>query len=146
MSSSSQAGVASSSHQDTAASSAQRTKEARDAFTASLKSEGAIIDAELQARAKNIHANSKALTKQEDDLRKQTKALSKESDSLQKLVDKTNKELQGLGDLDALMADLDADLAMIEETIRIAEDSDEEVEGGEPPEVLATSNNPRPGT
>ncbi len=51
--------------------------------------------------------------------------MSKESDSFQKLIDKTKKEVQGLGDLDAMMADLDADLAMIEETIRLAEEDDE---------------------
>jgi len=109
------------------ASSAQRTKEAKDAFTASLNSAGASIDAELQARAKNIHANAKALTRQEDDLRKETKSLAKENDSLQKLLDKTKKEMKGLDDLDDIMANLDADMAMIEETLRLAEDDDEHI-------------------
>ncbi|KIW72700.1 hypothetical protein PV04_00877 [Phialophora macrospora] len=109
-----------------AASSTQRTKEAKDAFTASLNSVGASIDAELQARAKNIHANAKALSKQEDDLKKETRSLAKENDSLQKLLDKTKKELKGLEDLDDIMANLDADMAMIEETLRLAEEDNEE--------------------
>jgi len=108
------------------ASSAQRTAEAKKAFLGSLDSVGASIDGELEARAKNIHANAKALTKQEDDLRKQTKAVAKENDSLQKLLDKTKREVAGLGDLDSMMADLDADLAMLEETLRLAEESDAE--------------------
>ncbi|OCT44246.1 hypothetical protein CLCR_00728 [Cladophialophora carrionii] len=112
-----------------AASSTQRTKEAKDAFTASLNSVGASIDAELQARAKNIHANAKALTKQEDDLRKETKSLAKENDSLQKLLEKTKKEFKGLDDLDDIMANLDTDIAMIEETLRLAEEEQEEEEG-----------------
>ena len=112
--------------QTSPASSAQRTAEAKEAFTAALNNVGASIDAELQARAKNIHANAKALTMQEEDLRKETKGLAKESDSLQKLLDKTKKEVEGLGDLDGMMAGFDADLAMIEETLRLAEEGQED--------------------
>lgn len=106
------------------ATPSQRTEEAKDAFIASLNNAGTSIDAELQARAKNIHANAKALAKQDDDLRKDTKGLAKESDSLQKLLNKTKKEIQGFGDLESMMADLDADLAMIEETLRLVEEED----------------------
>ena len=120
------AGSVASGSQTSPASSAQRTKEAKDAFTASLNSVGASIDAELQARAKNIHSNAKALTKQEDNLRKETKSLAKENDSLQKLLDKTKKEVRGLDDLDDIMANLDADMAMIEETLRLAEEDEAE--------------------
>lgn len=108
------------------ASSAQRTAEAKDAFKAALTSVGGSIDVELQARAKNIHANDKALTKQEDELRKNTKALARESDSMQKLLDKTRKEVQNLEELDSILADLDEDLATIEHTLRLAEESDGE--------------------
>ncbi|KIW90172.1 uncharacterized protein Z519_08815 [Cladophialophora bantiana CBS 173.52] len=108
------------------ASSAQRTQEAKDAFTASLNAVGASIDAELHARAKSIHDNAKVLTKQEDDVRKGTKGLAKENDSLQKLVDKTKKEMQSLGDLDDIMANIDADMALIEDTLRIAEEDEVE--------------------
>ncbi|KIX07489.1 uncharacterized protein Z518_02142 [Rhinocladiella mackenziei CBS 650.93] len=117
--------AASASHRSPA-STAQRTAEAKDAFTASLNSVGASIDAELHARAKNIHANAKALNKQENDLRQDTKSLSKENDSLQKLLDKTKKEVQGFGELNSVMANLDADMAMIEETLRLAEEGEEE--------------------
>jgi hypothetical protein len=109
----------------TPATSSQRTKEAKDAFTASLNSVGTSIDTEFQARAKNIHANAKALTKQEDSLRKETKSLAKENDSLQKLLDKTKKDMKGFDDLDDIMAQLDADMAMIEETLRIVDEEEE---------------------
>ena len=108
-------------------SSAQRTKEAKEAFTASLNSVGASIDAELQSRAKNIHTNAKALTKQEEDLQRQTKSLAKENDALQKLLAKTKKDMKGLDDLDDIMAHLDDDMAMIEETLRLVEEDEAEL-------------------
>ena len=119
------AGSIASGSQSSPASSAQRTKEAKDAFTASLNSVGASIDAELQARAKNIHSNAKALTKQEDYLRKETKSLAKDNDTFQKLLDKTRKDIKGLDGIEDIMANLDSDLAMIEETLRLAEEEDD---------------------
>ena len=59
-------------------------------------------------------------------MRKETKVLAKEGDSIRKLLDKTRKEVEGLGDLDGIMAELDADLAMIEETLLLAEEDDGE--------------------
>ncbi|EXJ85357.1 hypothetical protein A1O1_05721 [Capronia coronata CBS 617.96] len=117
--------VASLSSQMSPVSSTQRTAEAKDAFKAALTSVGASIDAELQARAKNIHANAKALTKQEDGLRQETKAVTKENDSIQKLLDQTSKEVQDFSEIDRLLADLDGELGMIELTLQLAEESDE---------------------
>ncbi|KIW15175.1 hypothetical protein PV08_05220 [Exophiala spinifera] len=108
------------------ASSAQRTAEAKRAFTASLVAAGTSIDAELEARAKNIHSNAKALSEQEDQLRKKTIAVARDADSLEKLLKKTKPAVDSLGDLDTMLADLEADMATMEETLRLAEQSDEE--------------------
>jgi septal ring factor EnvC (AmiA/AmiB activator) len=107
-------------------SSTQRTAEARDAFLASLSSVGASIDADLLARAKDTHANSKALAKQHDEVRRETKAFSKDLDSLQKLLDKTKKDEAGAeeDDLAALLASVDDDYAMLLETVKLAEEEE----------------------
>ncbi|KAJ4507515.1 hypothetical protein HRR83_004093 [Exophiala dermatitidis] len=112
--------------QSAAVSPALRTAEAKDAFKAALNSVGASIDTELQSRAKIMHSNAEALTRQEDQLRKDTKALAAENDAMQKLLDKTRKEVQDFGEVDPLLADLDADLALIEQTLDLAEESDAE--------------------
>ncbi|KAL2416498.1 hypothetical protein ABEF95_012784 [Exophiala dermatitidis] len=114
--------------QSSAVSPALRTAEAKDAFKAALNSVGASIDTELQSRAKNMHSNAEALTRQEDQVRKDTKALAAENDAMQKLLDKTRKEVQDfqVGEVDHLLADLDADLALIEQTLHLAEESDVE--------------------
>ena len=110
-------------------SQGQRTAEAKAAFIASLTSVGSNLDTDLQARAKDIHTNSKALEKQEKELQKETKKLAKQSDVMQKLVDKTKNELKEFDGMPDLMADLDRDLAMLEETLRLVEHGDcEDVE------------------
>lgn len=110
------------------ASQAQRTAEAKAAFTASLNSVGSSLDADLQSRARNIHANSKALSKQEQGLNKEIKKLAKENDQLQKVAEKTKsdlKEFDSLQNFEAgLEADLERDLMLIEETLRIVEEDD----------------------
>jgi uncharacterized protein (DUF3084 family) len=111
-----------------AASPAQRTKEAKEAFTASLNSVGASIDAELKARAAQIRQNSKALADQEGNVKKETKALAKENDNLQKLLDKTKKQMKGMDGLGSNIGDLDADMAMLEETLRLVEEGWDEDE------------------
>jgi GCN5-like protein 1 (GCN5L1) len=110
------------------ASQAQRTAEAKAAFTASLNSVGSNYDADLQSRARNIHANSKALSKQEQGVDKEIKKLSKQSDQMQKVVDKAKSDLKEFDSLQNfetdLGADLERDLMLIEETLRIVEEDD----------------------
>lgn len=103
-------------------SQTQRTAEAKAAFNASLKSVGANIDSELQARAKNIHSMDKSLSKQEKDLQRDTKKLAKQNDEMQKFLDKSNKQLATFENVGALHADLDADLEDIEELLRMIEE------------------------
>ena len=120
--------MASQTAQPSPVSQAQRTAEAKAAFTASLNSVGSNLDADLQSRARNIHANSKALSKQEEDVEKETKKLSKQSDQMQKAVDKTKSDLKEFDSLQNFEtdfgADLERDLMLIEETLRIVEEDD----------------------
>lgn len=75
---------------------AQRTDEARTAFTAALRSAGSYLDSELQARARDLHANAAALEKQDQDLREQTEAIKEENDRLEEQI---REQRQGLLDL-----------------------------------------------
>jgi chromosome segregation ATPase len=110
------------------ASQAQRTAEAKAAFTASLNAVGSNLDADLQSRARNIHANSKALNKQEQSVDKEIKKLSKQNDQMQKAVDKAKSDLKEFENVQNFETDLEADLErelmLIEETLRIVEEDD----------------------
>ncbi|RMZ83291.1 hypothetical protein DV738_g1255, partial [Chaetothyriales sp. CBS 135597] len=99
------------------ASQAQRSKEAQAAFLASLKSEGSKIDAELQRRARDIHANAENLTKQDKKVQEGTKQLSKEGDALDKFLSKTEKQLPQTDAFEDEIARLEADLDLIDETL-----------------------------
>ena len=105
-------------------SQAQRTAEAKAAFTASLKSVGASLDADLQARAKIIHENARELQKQEERAERDLKQLRNQNDEMQKDVDKTKSSLAQYDDLEEIEAQLERDLMTIEETLRIVEDDD----------------------
>ena len=107
------------------ASHAQRTAEAKAAFTASLNSAGASLDSDLQSRARNIHANAKALSKQEVDMQKETKNLAKQNDAMQKVVDKTRNELRTFDNLGEVEAGLERDLMVIEEMLKMVEEGDD---------------------
>ena len=108
------------------ASPAQRTAEAKAAFTAALKSEGSKLDADLQLRAKDIHKGATTLAKQDSDVQKEIQKLSKQNDAMQKVVDKTRNEMKAYDDLPDIMADLERDLMIVEETLRIAEGNDQD--------------------
>lgn len=103
-------------------SQAQRTAEARLAFTASLNSVGSNLDADLQARARDLHKNSASLSKQEADLQKNTAELVKQSDQAQKLIDQTRDGLKEIGDVQNWAEMLERDLLVLEETMRLAEE------------------------
>jgi len=105
---------------------AQRTAEAHTAFTASLHSVGSNLDADLQARAKNLHGNADALAKQEANVEKQTRELAKQTDQLQKLAVQTADGLKGFGDLQNWAEMMERDLLVLEETMRLVEDGDDD--------------------
>jgi len=99
----------------------KRTAEARAAVTASLVSVGATYDPDLQRRVNDIHANSKAIEKQEKELAKQTAALAKHSAQWQKLADKTTKQLNEFGDIQNWAEVMERDLLVLEETARLVD-------------------------
>lgn len=133
--------MASQSAQGPPASQEQRTAEAKAAFTASLSAVGSSLDADLQSRARNIHANSKVLNKQEQGVDKEIKKLSKQGDQMQKVVDKARSDLKEFDSLQNfetdLGADLERDLMLIEETLRIVEEDDWSDTDGQDPEEHA---------
>ena len=117
----------------------QRTAEARAAFTAHLTSIGNSHLSTLESRVSDIHANSLAISKQEENLIKQTKKLSDESKKHQKVADEAGKKLKELGDIQNWAEVLERDLVVIEETMNLAdgEDSGWETEEGEDETVEA---------
>lgn len=114
----------------------QRTAEAREAFTAHLNSVGTHLDADLQSRAKDIHANSAAIAKQEGDVAKQTATLSKQSTQYQKIADEGRDKLKEIGDVQNWAEMIERDLLVVEETMRRAEEEagvEGSVKGGSGP-------------
>lgn len=107
-------------------SQVQRTEEARAAFTASLHSVGANLDADLRARAANLHENAAALAKQEADLQRATAKLSQQNDQWTKIADQARQGLKEIGDVQNWAELIERDLLIVEETLRLAEDGDKD--------------------
>lgn len=113
----------------------QRTAEARTAFTAHLTSIGNSHISSLEGRVSDIHNNSAAISKQEDDVIKQTKKLVAEAKKHQKIVDDAAGKLKELGDIQNWAEVLERDLLVLEETMKMGETGEDEwetdEEGGE---------------
>jgi len=103
-------------------SAEQRTAEARTAFLGSLNSVGSHGDAELQARAKDIQANSAVIAKQEADVSKQTELLAKQTAQFQQMADESRGKLKEIGDVQNWAEMIERDLLVLEETMRIVEE------------------------
>lgn len=100
---------------------AEQTADARKAFISSLGVAARGIDEDLQSRAKSIHTNAQAVTKQEKQLQESTKKLAKENKEMEKWLQKSNKKLAEVTELlnfdldgDGLEADLDDLEAMLD--------------------------------
>lgn len=102
----------------------QRTAEARAAFLASLHSIGSHGDAELQARAKDIHTSSAALMKQEAELAKQTDLLAKQTNAFQKMAEESRGQLKEIGDVQNWAELLERDLQVLEETMTVVDEEE----------------------
>ncbi|KAF2689718.1 hypothetical protein K458DRAFT_439943 [Lentithecium fluviatile CBS 122367] len=113
--------------------SARRTAEARAAVAASLAAVGSSVDNEMRTRAKDLHANSDAIEKQEKELAKQTAALAKQSTQWQKLADTSTKKLNEIGDIQNWAEMIERDLLVLEETLRL-------VDGKAAPESASGTN------
>ncbi len=106
-----------------------RTQEAKEAFQASLRSSGTAINSELQERAKIIHANAKALDKQNKQVKKDTKQLNKESDAVEGFLAKSRKGMPDMDSFEADMAKIEAELDIFDEMLDDVERPDYESEG-----------------
>lgn len=108
-----------------ASPSPQQTAEARAAFTGSLLSAGtSTVQSDLQTRAADLHANTAAIDKQEQELLKQTKNLSKESDKWQKVVDDGARGVKETGDVQNWAEMLERDLCVLEDTMAMVDEDD----------------------
>ncbi len=99
----------------------QRTAEAHAAFTAHLTSIGNSHISSLETRVSDIHSNSAAISKQEDDIIKNTKKLSGEAKKHQKVADDAAGKLKELGDIQNWAEVLERDLLVLEETMKMGE-------------------------
>jgi GCN5-like protein 1 (GCN5L1) len=99
----------------------ERFAEAKDAVTASLVSVGTNINADLQVRAADMHANAAAIAKQEQQLQAQTAALAKQTARWKKELDASTRKLNELGDVQNWTETLERDLLVLEEVVRLKE-------------------------
>lgn len=97
---------------------AERTADARKVFLNSLGVASSEVDAELKSRAKTIHANQAAVSKQDAELQKQISQLAKENTETEKWLSRSKQKLaefEDWGDLgDGLGDDLDDLEAMLD--------------------------------
>ena len=108
-----------------ASSSSRAQAEARAAVLGSLGSAGSNYDNRMQRRAADLHANSNAIAKQEDQVKKNTTALTKESAKWRKELDKTTQGLKEFGDLQNFAEMMERDFLVLEETMRLVEGGQE---------------------
>jgi len=104
-----------------ASESSRAQREARAAVVASLESAGSAYDGQYQRRATDIHANAKAIAKQESEVKHQASALAKESSKLKKELDKATKGVNEFGDLQNWTEMMERDFLVLEETMRLVE-------------------------
>ena len=98
----------------------RRQSEARQAVVATLDTIGTSLTQESQLRAKDLHANSAAITKQQKDLEKQTAKLTKQTAQWDKALTKSTKQLNEIGDLQNWAEVLERDLLVLERTVELA--------------------------
>ncbi|MCJ1432845.1 hypothetical protein MMC27_002203 [Xylographa pallens] len=104
----------------------QRTAEARSAFLASLTSVGSQGDAELHARAQDIHTSAAALARQDAAVATQTDALARQTAQYQQLADDSRGKLKEIGDVQNWAEMIERDLLVLEETMRIVDGEEAE--------------------
>jgi hypothetical protein len=106
---------------ETAASNSERIAEAKAAVTASLASVGNTIDVDLQSRARDMHANAAAISKQEGKLEFNTADLAKSNAKWKKELDANTRQLNQFGDLQNWAEMLERDILVLEEVVRLKE-------------------------
>lgn len=109
-------------------SSAQRTLEARLAFTTTLTTLGSSISHNLSLIASDIHANASSLTSQEALVTNSASSLKKETGKYNKAAEQARGKLKELGDIQNWAEVLERDLLVLEETVREGEEREREME------------------
>ncbi len=103
----------------------QRTAEARAAFTAHLTSIGNSHISALEQRVGDIHSNSLAISKQEDEIEKESKKLADESRKHEKVADDVGSKLKELGDIQNWAEVMERDLLVLETAMGMGEGEDD---------------------
>jgi hypothetical protein len=98
----------------------RQVAEARAAVVASMSN---MVDTELQTRAGILHDNAAALAKQEKDVEAATAGLRREREKLQREADKAARKLKELGNVQNWAEVLERQFLVLEETMRLANDS-----------------------
>jgi hypothetical protein len=104
--------------------------EARAALEASMHNIGSHFDSTLKSRATNLHANNAILDKQIAELQDSTKSLAKETDKLKKVADDAARKLKELGNVQNWAEVMEREFLILEETVRLADESEEEEDYG----------------
>ena len=105
--------------------SARHTTEARTALVASLSN---LLDAELHPRATALHAGSAALAKQERELARATGALAAETGRLSREAEVAGRGVKMLGNVQNWAEVLEREFLVLEETVRIVKEGDDDDE------------------
>lgn len=119
----------------------QQTAEARAAFLASLNSTGSTVSAALQTRVQDIHNNAAVISSQEKQVKTETEALGKESKKYEKVTEDGARKLKELGDVQNWAEMLERDLLVLEETMDIADEEEDQRRDG----IGADSNGKKRG-
>ncbi|KAJ6126939.1 hypothetical protein N7523_002551 [Penicillium sp. IBT 18751x] len=93
----------------------QQKKEALAAFTATLHSVGANLEAPLRDRAATITSNTAALDRQEAELAEHTARLAKQNAQWSGFADETREGLKEVGDVQNWAEMIERDLLVLEE-------------------------------
>ncbi|KAF7858467.1 hypothetical protein EAF04_009067 [Stromatinia cepivora] len=108
---------------------ARQIAEARTALNASIQNIFTPHEHALKLRAQNLHQNSSALTKQENELKKEIGKLGKEGDKLEKVVREGQKRVKELGNVQNWAEVLERDFLVVGEVLRLVQGSEDESEG-----------------
>ena len=82
------------------------------------------MQSDLSSRATDLHANTAAIDKQEQELLKSIKGLGKESDKWQKVADEGARGVKETGDVQNWAEMLERDLCVLEDVMGMVEDGE----------------------
>lgn len=104
----------------------RRAEDVRQTLNQELHTLGSSVDLELRDRITNIHSNAAALDNQSKTLRNRTNQLAKTTKQWGGMADSARGKLKEIGDIQNWAEMIEHDLALIEETMRIVHDDEDE--------------------